>query len=165
MGLLTAFSVGMATFVTERVFSAKDGFLHELFSKGTPQVIAGAVTAVLASLFFYRQRSHLAWHYGQIALAEARGDKSPKSVEELLSDADSWKTWWQYQTGFIVLTLSFSYYSLAMAEALNLSLTISHLCVIIILLFIAIIAVCVNSCVLMSYPQEDSPWGKLLSRK
>ena len=73
----------------------------------------------IAALFFYLQRSHLAWSYGQIALADARGRKSPMPVDHWLTLADGWDTWVRYQTGCILLTLSFAFFGFAVAEALE----------------------------------------------
>src|SRR5262250_3047450 len=90
MGLLSAFSVALASFSTERIVSADQDFLHDLWVHGRDHVVAGAATAVLAAFFFYLQRSHLAWYYGQIALAQSRGTASPESVEDWLTWADGW---------------------------------------------------------------------------
>ena len=115
MGILSAFSVALASFTTERIASAQNGFLRDIWLAGRDHVIGGAATAVLAAFFFYLQRSHLAWYYGQIALAQSRG----KDVEEWLEAADGWGTWVRYQTGFIALTLSFASYAYAVVEALS----------------------------------------------
>src|SRR5262252_2125180 len=119
MGLLSAFSVALASFATERIVSAEKGFLHDLWVFGREHVIAGGAIAVVAAFFFYLQRSHLAWYYGQIALAQCRGSSSDESVDAWLTSADGWDTWLRYQTGFISLTLSFAYYGYALAEGVN----------------------------------------------
>lgn len=81
MGLLSAFSVALASFATERIVNAEKGFLHDIWLVGRDHVIAGAATAILAAFFFYLQRSHLAWYYGQIALAQSRRADTPDAVE------------------------------------------------------------------------------------
>jgi hypothetical protein len=119
MGLLSAFSVALATFATERIVSAEKGFLRALWVAGQDHVIVGAATAVLAAFFFYLQRSHLAWYYGQIALAQSRGSSAPEPIEDWLTWADGWDTWVRYQTGFIMLTLSFASYAYAVTKTLS----------------------------------------------
>jgi hypothetical protein len=49
MGLLSAFSVVLASFTTERIVSAEKGFLYDLWLSGHEHVIAGAATAVLSA--------------------------------------------------------------------------------------------------------------------
>ena len=86
-------------------------FLRDLWLAGREHVIAGALFAVLAACFFYLQRSHLAWYYGQIALAQSRGAASPEPIEDWLTRADGWDTWARYQAGFVALTFSFARYT------------------------------------------------------
>ena len=49
MGLLSTFSVVLASFTTERIVSAEKGFLYDLWLSGHEHVIAGAATAVLSA--------------------------------------------------------------------------------------------------------------------
>jgi len=159
MGLLSAFSVALASFATERIVSAKEGFLHELWVAGQDHVIAGAAFAVLAAFFFYLQRSHLAWYYGQIALAQSRGAASPEPVEDWLAWADGWDTWVRYQTGFTALTLSFASYAYAVAEALNEFLgSISRHWSLWLPLLAVLLIVVVRWYVLAKFAQEDQPF-------
>lgn len=60
MGLLSAVAVAVASFATERIMSADKGFLSQIGASGRTHVLAGAASALLAALFFYLQRSHLA---------------------------------------------------------------------------------------------------------
>src|SRR5207253_2856511 len=98
---------------------ADKGFLHQMWLSGSSHIFTGTAAAVIAAFLFYLQRSHLAWHYGQIALAQSRGAKSPRSVEELLGDADGWDTWVRYQVGFIALIVSFVAYSYAIVATVH----------------------------------------------
>lgn len=115
MGLLSAFSLALASFATGKIAGAEKGFLAALWEHGQAHVVAGAAAAFAAAFFFYLQRSHLAWYYGQIALAHVRGD----DLKQLLKDADGWATWTRYQTGFVALTLSLACYAYGVAEELS----------------------------------------------
>jgi hypothetical protein len=99
MGLLSAFAIAVTSFATEGILSAKEGLLSEIGSTGRIHVLAGAASALLAALFFYLQRSHLAWCYGQITLAQSRGASSPEPVQYWLTRSDGWDNWKRYQTG------------------------------------------------------------------
>jgi len=109
----------MASFATEKIVGADKGFLAQLWDAGRDHSIAGAATAGLAAYFFYLQRSHLAWYYGQIALAESLGSKSADPVENWLVRADRWDTWVRYHAAFAALTVSFAAYAYAVAETLT----------------------------------------------
>ncbi len=119
MGVLSAFSFALASFPAEKILSADKGFLKNLWDSGRDHLIAGAAIAVLAAYFFYLQRSHLAWFYGQIALADSLGPKRAESVADWLVWADHWDTWVRYHAAFATLTVSFAAYAYAIAEALN----------------------------------------------
>lgn len=159
MGLLSAFSVALASFATDRIVSADKGILRDLWIAGRDHVIAGAVTAVLAAFFFYLQRSHLAWYYGQIALAQSRGATSPEPVGDWLSRADGWDTWVRYQAGFITLTLSFACYGYAVAEVLSPRVgSISRQWSLWLPSLVALLIIVVRWYVLTKFAQEDQPF-------
>ena len=114
MGILCAVSV-----------AAPAGILHASVSKDLYGVLwqpehflisMGSVLCVFAALFFYKERSLLAWYYGQICLTEALGTKKSVVAElrEWLRDADSWETWWPYCLGFTFLIAGFAEYSFAL---------------------------------------------------
>jgi hypothetical protein len=65
---------------------------------------------LLGALYFYRQRSLLAWFYGQLCLDLANGGKS---VAQRLNDCHSWATWLHYRTAFGCLGVAFVSYILA----------------------------------------------------
>lgn len=119
MGVLSAFSFAWASFPTEKIVTAEKGFLNHLWDSGRDHLIAGAAIGVLAAYFFYLQRSHLAWYYGQIALADSLGSKSAEPVEDWLVWADCWDAWVRYHAAFAALTVSFAAYAYAVAETLN----------------------------------------------
>ena len=161
MGLLSGFAVAITSFATERILSADKGFLSQIASTGRSHVLAGAASALVAALFFYLQRSHLAWYYGQITLAQSRGASSPASVEDWLTWSDGWDTWKYYQTGFSALTLSLFYYAHAIFKTLSpIVASISVLYS----LWLPLLAIAVLEStrwyVLAKFPQEDRPFQK-----
>lgn len=159
MGLLSAFSVALASFSIEKIVSAKDGFFHDLWRIGQDHVLSGAAAAIVAGFFFYLQRSHLAWYYGQIALAQVRGDKSPESVYDWLTWADGWDTWVRYQTAFIVLTFSFLSYAYGVAEALDQSAaSLSHFWSLWLPIILVVLVAVVRWHVLGQCSQEEFPF-------
>jgi len=159
MGLLSAFAVAVTSFATERTLNAEKGFLNQIAAIGKLHVLAGAASALLAALFFYLQRSHLAWYYGQTTLAQARGASSPASVEDWLTWSDGWDGWLSYQTGFAVLTLSIFYYAYAVAETLFQKLSTVSPLNSILLPFLAVVVIeSTRWYVLKAFPQEDRPY-------
>jgi hypothetical protein len=157
MGLLSAFSVALASVAAERVASAEKGLLHCIWVAGWPHVIAGAAIALAAAFLFYLQRSHLAWYYGQIALAQSRGSTS---VAAWLTAADGWNAWLRYQTGFIALSTSAAAYAYAVAAALCEPLTrIPTLWSLWVPLVGVIVLALVRWRVLSRFPQEDHPFS------
>lgn len=103
MGILSGFSAAAAALVVEKVAGATSGALAVLFKCQASPLLVGAGAFLLAALFFYLQRSHLAWYYGQIALAQARSGQSPHSTSWWLSRADGWDTWLNYRRAFFAL--------------------------------------------------------------
>jgi hypothetical protein len=169
MGLLSGFAVAITSFATERILSADKGFLSQIAGVGRNHVLAGAASALVAALFFYLQRSHLAWYYGQIALAQSRGTSSPSPVEDWLTWSDGWDTWKYYQTGFSTLTLSLFYYAYAIAGALS---SVAGSVTTLYSLWLPMLAMLIVEAtrwhVLTKFPQEDRPfqkWVRLLRNR
>lgn len=169
MGLLSAFAVAVTSFATERILNAEKGLLNQIGSIGKLHVLAGAASALLAALFFYLQRSHLAWYYGQTTLAQSRGASSPESVESLLTRSDGWDTWARYQTGFAILTLAIFYYAYAVAETLVEAISSVPLENSILLPLFAVAAIeSTRWYVLEKFPQQDKPydtWCKSIRKR
>jgi hypothetical protein len=68
MGILSTFAIAVPAFVLERAFSAGSGFFYDLRTLGQNYLLTGSALMLLAAAAFYKQRSQLAWYYGQIAL-------------------------------------------------------------------------------------------------
>jgi hypothetical protein len=105
MGILSTFCVLTLGFVAQRLFSAETNPLYKFWEKATILCVFGLSGFLLAALSFYRQRSLLAWYYGQLSLNKAKGDDD--EVNKLLKDSDGWFNWKWYQTGFGFLALAF----------------------------------------------------------
>jgi len=113
MGILSAASV-----------AAPAGILNACLSKDAqallwnPEhffIVMGSALCVIAAMLFYKERSDLAWYYGQICLTEAISEKKSLTAElrEWLRNADSWETWWPYCLGFTALVAGIAEYLFA----------------------------------------------------
>ncbi len=116
MGILSAVSVVAPAGIMSTILTDHSEAKLPLWNAGQFFVVAGSVLCVAAALWFYKERSLLAWYYGQICLAEALADKKYGSVKvrEWLREADSWETWWPYSWGFTFLITGFVEYLLAL---------------------------------------------------
>jgi hypothetical protein len=121
MGIVSAVSLAAPAGILSVVLGDHSDIKTALWNTGQFFIVAGSVLCVVASLYFYKQRSMLAWFYGQICLAEALEDKATR-IEKLrkwLTDADSWATWWPYSWGFTTLVAGFVEYLLALGCSLT----------------------------------------------
>jgi len=88
-------------------------------------VLAAIAGLVTAALFFYLQRSTLAWHYGEISFAVATelaggaGEADAASVLESLEGAHSWSAWNRYKFGWSFLAVTAVEILLALFCAVN----------------------------------------------
>jgi hypothetical protein len=114
MGILSAFSVLAAGGVLSAVMGSDKGAACELWKHEPLFIVVGAALCVLAASFFYKQRSDLAYYYGQICLVEALQSRDVQRAKELLEEADSWATWWAYSLGFTFLISGFLGFGLSL---------------------------------------------------
>jgi len=114
MGILSAFCVAVGALVLERVASAKEGGLAAVWEFGYQFIVIGSGLMLLAALFFYRQRSLLAWFYGQMSLCLA---ESSEGMAGWLKEADSWATWIHYRIAFGCLMVAFIEYGLGLLSS------------------------------------------------
>ncbi|HEY0795458.1 MAG TPA: SET domain-containing protein [Acidisarcina sp.] len=114
MGILTAASVIAPGGVLNAALTSDKGQMTALWNADHFFILSGSVFCTLAALFFYKERSTLAWYYGQISLEEIVGAKDSIKLREWLKEADSWETWWPYDWGFIFLVTGFIEYLLAL---------------------------------------------------
>ena len=116
MGILSAVSLAAPAGILSALLGNHSELKTALWNAGQFFVVAGSVLCVVASLYFYKQRSILAWFYGQICLAEALEDKAtqPGKLRNWLTDSDSWATWWPYSWAFTALITGFVEYLLVL---------------------------------------------------
>jgi hypothetical protein len=102
MGILSGFCVTVLA-LGIKLWSGTDSPRVDCVVRAAPISLAlGALMLLLAALAFYRQRSLLAWYFGQLSL-QASGYETGKSIVDWLRDADGWDTWMNYQRGFWLL--------------------------------------------------------------
>lgn len=160
MGVLSTFCVGMPALTIERVAGADGGTnLAKLWSVSDKYMIVGSVAMLIAALYFYRQRSRLAWHFGQICLAVSPYHREVDKLVDQLADADSWATWISYRTAFVFTGLGFLEYGIALARFSRPSLVSLSNCHAIYFPWITAIAFSlIQWAVLTRYSQSPSPW-------
>ena len=88
MGILSAFSLSVVALVLKGLEDAKsDSIFHAVWAKGPLFVVFGCALSLGAALLFYRQRSLLAWYYGQLCLVNIGLNGS---VEDWLQESTTW---------------------------------------------------------------------------
>ena len=119
MGILSAVSLAAPAGVLKTIFESERGMLRDIWNGGAVFVVLGSVFGILAAAYFYKQRSTLAWYYGQICLDEALGcGPSGATLKEWLRAADSWAAWWPYSWGVDALAMCCIGYVAAIATYL-----------------------------------------------
>jgi hypothetical protein len=107
MGILSTFCVAAAALIIDRVGSAEhNSFFGRLAVSHIVQVLIGSGLLMLAGLYFYLQRSTLAYFYGSICMSIARQYRQDSETGRWLIAVDSWATWLRYRLGFMFLTLA-----------------------------------------------------------
>jgi hypothetical protein len=120
MGILSTFCVLVVGGAIGGFAAAKEGEVaRELWLKSWDYIITGSGLILLAALFFYGQRSHLAWYYGQICLSIESPDLSAhdRSIHDWLQRADSYSAWISYPIALGLLLSGFAEYFLALVNA------------------------------------------------
>lgn len=118
MGILSTFCLAIAALSVERIVSIDAGsiaynFVTMLVSSGSIYLITSAVLILIAAALFYKQRSQLAWFYGQIALESTLPNYTERRLEDWLKDADSWETWIPYTCAYWTLVFAIIEFLLA----------------------------------------------------
>jgi hypothetical protein len=111
MGILSTFCLAVPSLVVERLESAKDGDLATIWSKGKGYFCIASVLMLVSAALFFKQRSLLAFYYGQIAKGSPMPpDISAKELKDWKDWAHSWTTWIPYHAGFwTAITACFDY--------------------------------------------------------
>ena len=164
MGLLSAFALAAAALVLDRTAGADSTHttLANLWKAERLPLGAGSLAFAIAAFFFYKQRSLLAYYVGQLRFSQTDARYRGMTAKGLLEDADSWATWINYQTAFILLTLGVVLYGFALYALVFLDLaarpqTLANRIVAGLFLGAAFVAV-VNSLVKTRYRYHDRPW-------
>jgi hypothetical protein len=159
MGLLSAFCVAALSLTLNQMFSAKEGEqLYCLWKDAHWYILGGSMFLLFAALSFYRQRSLLAWYYGQITLVIAIPQSFTYSLSNWLRDADSWGTWVFYRWGFGFLIVGLIAYTLALLSLVHtglLSQRAIFVAGLVILVILAGLWRC--TCILRQNPYADDP--------
>jgi hypothetical protein len=113
MGVLSAFCIASAILPIKQTLADISAASTSGRSVG-PYFIVGLCGLLVAALGFYRQRSLLAWFYGQIALCICRKELKDGELDEWLDEADSWATWVFYRWGFAFLVIGIAAHILAL---------------------------------------------------
>jgi hypothetical protein len=98
MGILSAFAVACPAAVLNAVGGTPSPWAEAIGNEGRRLALVGSGLMLLAALLFYKQRSRLAYYYGQVALEQARSNDD--LVRNHMIEADSWKTWVPYHGAF-----------------------------------------------------------------
>jgi hypothetical protein len=117
MGILSTFTVAATAAILNKLLSIDVGqlTLQAIWKHGSSYISFASVLMFLSALFFYRQRSRLAWHYGQICLHSQLESDSEPNIQ--LVEADSWEAWIPYRWAFCFLTLAALEYGAGLASA------------------------------------------------
>jgi hypothetical protein len=112
MGILSGFCMAALALAINQLAGKDSSRMVSLTAAGPVSLTFALIMLLLASLSFYRQRSLLAWFYGQLSLQDS-GYPTHKSLHDWLRDADAWDTWMNYQRGFWLLVGTFCELGLA----------------------------------------------------
>ena len=134
-------------------------------------IVAGSTLCIVAALWFYKQRSYLAWSYGQICFHEAMKENDLHGLQKWFEDADSWAAWWPYGLGFTFLIAGFAEYLFAVTiyvapphwRSLSTHLHVVKVVCFWICLAIVTVVASLQWHVLRSYPFSDRYWKDFLS--
>lgn len=166
MGLLSGFSLAIPALVARSIAGAEHTSALRPFWDGAAKYwLVGSAAMLLAGLFFYRQRSLLAWYYGQLCLA--RTPNAPEVDEaKLLRDADSWETWIFYRCAFCALGVAFYIYGVALSLGLQKPVPVwSDSWTLWLPAIVSALTAIAEWWVLTRYALSDEPWQDFFSCK
>jgi hypothetical protein len=115
MGLLSTFCVLVIGLTVNSSLGADRGELKNVWPYGHWYLLGGSFWMLVAAVLFYRQRTLLAYYYGQIALCHVQGSSGDyENADTALRDSDAWITSFFYQSGFACLIAGFVNYGIAL---------------------------------------------------
>jgi hypothetical protein len=168
MGILSAFCTATVALALKELLGADaDKPLGQIWINSRGFVIVGSLLILGAAASFYRQRSDLAWYYGQISLTRAAPEVTDVNVFDWLKDADSWKTWIPYRCAFFFLWPGLAAYMVG-AVSYDWCDSVRPITLEIYASIVAtLLLVCWRSaCILAAYPYDDNPltWSSFFGR-
>jgi hypothetical protein len=112
MGILSAFAVAVAAGILVTVIGKESPIANQLWSSSESFILAGSTLCLMASGFFYKERSLLAEYYGKLSYIQTDPDDSSyrNELTVALNGAVSSSTWWPYCCGFTLLFAGFTEY-------------------------------------------------------
>jgi hypothetical protein len=116
MGILTAFCVATVAFSLKELLEANGNPpppLQIIWCHGAWYILIGSPLILGAAACFYKQRSNLAWYYGQISLTLAARTVTGTELHDCLRATDAWDTWVPYRSGFFLLWAGLAGYGAA----------------------------------------------------
>jgi len=122
MGILSAVAIAAPAGILNALLGDdKAGFKERLWGAGPFFIVGGSALCAVAALLFYRQRSLIAWYYGQMCLAESLDESPsiPNDLREYMHGVDSWAKWKSYSWGFDALVTGFVEYVAAILLVLS----------------------------------------------
>jgi hypothetical protein len=115
MGILSGVSLLAPGGILSSVLANDKSVARAIWDSGGIFIVAGSTLCIVGALWFYKQRSYLAWFYGQICFHEAMKKHDSQGLRKWFEDADSWASWWPYSLGFTFLIAGFVEYLLAVS--------------------------------------------------
>lgn len=121
MGILSAVAIAAPAGILSALIGEKSWFKEQLWGAGPFFVWGASILCTISAAVFYKQRSLLAWFYGQISLLESLGENSstPQRLKAYMKGADAWSSWISYSLGFTSLFAGFLEYALALFLVLS----------------------------------------------
>jgi hypothetical protein len=173
MGILSAFCVltvaGIATAIKDFDLDKRHP-TSTLWHQSSEYMVVGCLCMMAAALFFYYQRSHLAWCYGQICLAQFDSE-TYGSLDGWLDLANGWSSWRSYKAGFAAIGAAVGEFVLALMATIWPRIS-SNYFLLAIPVVIAVIYAGPMYYVMEHYNSKDEPWrewfrdlGTLLRKK
>jgi hypothetical protein len=112
MGILSAFAVAAPAGILVTSIGKDSAIANQLWSSAEVFILAGSTLCLMASGFFYKERSLLAAYFGKISFlqTDTHDPRYRKELKEWLDQANSFATWWPYCCAFTLLFAGFAEY-------------------------------------------------------
>lgn len=105
-GIITTFSLACVLFSINKMFGKDDGPLHIEYN--SLYFIIALILLLVAAYLLFKQRSDLAYYYGQISLEISMPGYTGKSINELFEKVDAWSFWYPYFYAIAIIGCAFA---------------------------------------------------------